>query len=67
MKGAAKLNLTVNARIGIVQACKPGDPAALLKVLDEVIADTPESVKELADIKQFRAQVAAAQAAKAKK
>ena len=67
VKGAAKLNLTVNARIGIVQACKPGDRAALLKVLDEVIADTPESVKELADIKQFRAQVAAAQAAKPKK
>ncbi len=61
--GAAKLNLTVNARIGIIQACKPGDPAALLKVLDDIIASTPETVKELADIKQFRGQVAAAQAA----
>ena len=65
--GAAKLNLTVNTRIGIVQTCKPGDPAALLKVLDEIIAVTPETVKELADVKQFRVQVAAAQAAKSKK
>jgi len=59
--GAAKFNLTINARVGIVQACKPGDKAALLKVLDEIIADTPATVKELADVKQFRAQVAAAQ------
>lgn len=65
--GAARFNLTVNARVGIVQACKPGDAAALLKVLDEVIAETPASIKELADVKKFRAQVAAAQAAKEKK
>jgi hypothetical protein len=39
----------------------------VLKVLDEIIADTPADVKELADVKQFRAQVAAAAAAKEKK
>jgi len=65
--GAAKLNLTVNARVGMTQACKPGDQVALLKVLDEIIAETPAELKELGDIRQFRAQVAAAQAAKEKK
>jgi hypothetical protein len=39
----------------------------VLKVLDEIIAETPADMKELADLKQFRAQVAAAAAAKAKK
>lgn len=67
LSGSAKLNLTINARVSLAQACKPGDPAAVLKVLDEIIAETPADVKELADVKQFRAQVAAAAAAKEKK
>lgn len=67
LTGSTKLNLILNARIGLVQACKPGDPAAVLKVLDEVIAETPADVKEMSDLKQFRAQVAAAAAARAKK
>jgi thioredoxin-related protein len=67
LSGAAKLNLTINARVSLAQACKPGDHAAVLKVLDEVIAETPADLKELAEVKQFRAQVAAAAAAKAKK
>ena len=67
LTGSTKLNLVLNARIGLVQTCKPGDPAAVLKVLDEVIAETPADVKEMSDLKQFRAQVAAAAAAKAKK
>ena len=53
--------------MSLAQACKPGDHAAVLKVLDEVIAETPADLKELAEVKQFRAQVAAAAAAKAKK
>ncbi len=61
--GSAKFTLNLNARVGIVQGCKPGDHAALLKVLDEIIAETPADVKELGDVKQFRTQVAAAQAA----
>ena len=67
MTAATKLNLVINARVSLTQACKPGDPAALLKVLDEIIAETSADVKELADVKQFRAQVAAAAAAKARK
>jgi thioredoxin-related protein len=67
LSGSAKLNLTINARVSLAQACKPGDHEAVLKVLDEIIAETPADVKELADVKQFRAQVAAAAAAKAKK
>jgi thioredoxin-related protein len=67
LSGSAKLNLTINARVSLTQACKPGDHAAVLKVLDEIIAETPADVKELADVKQFRAQVAAAAAAKEKK
>ena len=67
LSGSAKLNLTINARVSLAQACKPGDPAAVLKVLDEIIAETPADLKDLADVKQFRAQVAAAAAAKAKK
>lgn len=68
LTGSLRLNLTVDGRVGIVQACKPGDPAALLKVLDEIIAETPATVKELGDVKAFRAQVAvAAEAAKARK
>ena len=67
LSGSAKLNLTINARVSLTQACKPGDHAAVLKVLDEIIAETPADVKELADVKQFRAQVAAAAAAKANK
>ena len=64
--GAARVTLAVNARVGSVQACKPGDHAAVLKVLDEVIADNPAEFT--GELKQFRAQVAAAQAAdKAKK
>ena len=58
----AKYTLLLNARVGSVQACKPGDHAALLTVLDELI----ESAKDwdgLPAFKQFRAQVAAAQAA----
>ena len=35
--------------------------------LDELIAETPADVKELADVKQFRAQVATAAAAKGNK
>jgi thioredoxin-related protein len=67
LTGAAKFNLTVNARVSLTQACKPGDLGAVLKVLDAIIAETPADLKELADVKQFRAQVAAAAAAKAKK
>ena len=67
LSGSAKLNLTINARVSLAQACKPGDHAAVLKVIDEVIAETPADLKELAELKQFRAQVAAAAAAKAKK
>jgi len=63
--GAAKVTLVVNARVGSVQACKPGDHAAVLKVLDEIIADNPAEFT--GELKQFRAQVAAAAAAKAKK
>ena len=59
--GAAKVTLSVNARVGSVQACKPGDHAAVLKVLDEIIADNPAELT--GELKQFRAQVAAAQAA----
>ena len=59
--GAAKVTLSANARIGSVQACKPGDQAAVLKVLDEVIADNPADLT--GELKQFRAQVAAAQSA----
>jgi len=61
LKGAARLDLVVNARVAIVQECKPGDQAALLKVLDQIIAETPASVEELAEVKEFRAQVAAEQ------
>ncbi len=67
LTGAARFNLLLNARVALTQACKPGDHAALLKVLDELIAVAPADLKELADAKQFRAQVAAAAAAKAKK
>ena len=59
--GAAKVTLSVNARVGSVQACKPGDHTAVLKVLDEIIADN--SAELTGELKQFRAQVAAAQAA----
>jgi len=59
--GAAKVTLSVNARVGSVQACKPGDHAAVLKVLDEIIADNPADLT--GELKEFRAQVAAAQAA----
>ncbi|MEY3392969.1 MAG: hypothetical protein RLZZ322_1818 [Verrucomicrobiota bacterium] len=65
--GSVKLELTVNARISLAQACKPGDHAAVLKVLDEIIAETPPDMKELSELKNFRAQVAAAAAAKEKK
>ena len=61
LAGAAKLNLVINARISLVHACKPGDHAAVLKVLDEIIADNPAELT--GELKQFRAQVAAAQAA----
>jgi thioredoxin-related protein len=61
LKGAARLDLVVNARVAIVQECKPGDQAALLKALDQIIAETPASVEELAEVKEFRAQVAAEQ------
>jgi thioredoxin-related protein len=61
IKGAARLDLVVNARVAIVQECKPGDQAALLKVLDQIIAETPASVEELAEVKEFRAQVSADQ------
>jgi thioredoxin-related protein len=61
LKGAVRLDLVVNARVAIVQECKPGDNAALLKVLDEVIAETPAGLEELAELKEFRAQVAADQ------
>jgi thioredoxin-related protein len=67
LSGSAKLNLTINARVSLAQACKPGDHAAVLKALDEIIAETPADLKDLAEVKQFRAQVAAAAAAKAKK
>jgi thioredoxin-related protein len=59
--GVAKVTLSVNARVGSVQACKPGDHAAILTVLDEIIADNPAELT--GELKQFRAQVAAAQAA----
>jgi thioredoxin-related protein len=56
--GAAKVTLSVNARVGSVQACKPGNHSALLKVLDEIIADNPADLTD--ELKQFRAAVAAA-------
>jgi len=56
--GAAKVTLSINARVGSVQACKPGNHSALLKVLDEIIADNPADLTD--ELKQFRAQVAAA-------
>ena len=59
--GAAKVTLSVNARVGSVQACKPGDHTAVLKVLDEILADNPADLT--GELKQFRAQVAAAKAA----
>lgn len=66
VEGAAKVTLSVNARVGSVQVCKPGDHAAVLKVLDEIIAENPADLT--GELKQFRDQVAAAQAAdKAKK
>jgi thioredoxin-related protein len=64
LKGAVRLDLVVNARVAIVQECKPGDAAALLKVLDEVIAETPAGLEELAELKEFRAQVASEQGKK---
>ena len=67
LAGSAKLELTVNARVSLTQACKPGEHAAVLKVLDEIIAETSADIKELVELKKFRAQVAAAAAAKAKK
>ena len=67
LAGSAKLELTVNARVSLIQACKPGEHAAVLKVLDEIIAETSADIKELVELKKFRAQVAAAAAAKAKK
>ena len=67
MTAATKFSLTINARVSLTQACKPGDLAAVVKVLDAIIAETPADVKELAEAKQFRAQVAAAAAAKEKK
>jgi thioredoxin-related protein len=60
--GSARMTLAVNARVGSVQACKPGDHAAVLKVLDEIIAENPADLT--GELKQFRAQVAAAAAAK---
>lgn len=63
--GAAKVDLVVNARVGSVQACKPGDHSAVLKVLDEIIAENPAELT--GELKQFRAQVAAAQSAAADK
>ena len=59
VSGAARVTLAANARIGSVQVCKPGDSAAVLKVLDEIIADNPADLT--GELKQFRAQVAAAQ------
>jgi len=56
--GAAKVTLSVNARVVSVQACKPGNHSALLKVLDEIIADNPADLTD--ELKQFRAAVAAA-------
>jgi len=64
LKGAVRLDLVVNARVAIVQECKPGDSAALLKVLDEVIAESPAGLEELAELKEFRAQVASEQGKK---
>ena len=61
LTGAAKVTLSVNARVGSVQACKPGDHTAVLKVLDEIIADNPADLTS--ELKEFRAQVAAAKAA----
>ena len=61
LTGAAKVTLSVNARVGSVQACKPGDHTAVLKVLDEILADNPADLT--GELKQFRAQVAAAKAA----
>ena len=63
LAGAAKLNLVTDARVSLTQICKPGDHAAVLKVLDEIIAESPADMKELVELKKFRAQVATAQAA----
>jgi len=65
VSGAAKVTLSVNARVGSVQACKPGDNAAVLKVIDEIIAENPAELT--GELKQFRAQVSAAQAPAADK
>ena len=62
----AKFTLLINARVSSVQACKPGDAAAVLKVLDEIIASAGDW-SGLAGLKDFRAQIAAAQAAADKK
>jgi thioredoxin-related protein len=67
LAGSAKLELIINSRVSLTQACKPGDHAAVLKVLDEIIAETPADMKELVELKKFRSQVAAAAAAKEKK
>ena len=58
----ARFTLMLNARVGSVQACKPGDHGAVLKVLDEIIAEAGDW-SGLPSLKDFRAQVAAAQAA----
>jgi hypothetical protein len=62
----AKFTLMINARVGSVQACKPGDTASVLKVIDDIIAQAGDW-SGLAGLKDFRAQVAAAQAPAADK
>lgn len=61
LKGGARATLEAGARIGSAQACKPGDHAATLKAIDEVIAAAGDW-SGLDDLKKFRAQVVAAQA-----
>ena len=68
VQGELRLTLLINARISSAQACKPGDHGAVLKAIDEILAVTPAETPGLDDLKKFRGQVAAVQAAdKAKK
>jgi thioredoxin-related protein len=67
LDGSVRVNVTLGVHISLVRQCKPGDHAAVLKVLDETIAAAPADLKEMVELKDFRAQVAAAAAAKPKK
>jgi thioredoxin-related protein len=63
VQGELRLTLLINARISSAQACKPGDHGAVIKAIDEILAETPAGTSGLDELKKFRAQVAAVQAA----